>query len=281
MTDIFNPFRISYISCNFFYPFRIIKIHDPMASGSLGVASGMASPVPVVLPMAPLTLGVIPDQTAEVAKPFGFDVPESVTDIEGVSLSASLADGTPLPSWLKFDDKQRSFTGTPSHVTELRISLKGTHPASGQSGKTDFLLKVGSGGSKPFIAGQLPAITATAGLLFTDVIPRSAIADPDGDILSFSLSSEDGKLPEWLHFDPNLMIVSGVPDKEQQLQLKVTGRDKDGHSASTPLQLRVKEGVWVADDLKLLALCLVMEFAAQKRNYSNISNMSIMSLMNV
>ena len=102
---------------------------------------------------------------------------------------------------------------------------------------------MGSGGSKPFIAGQLPAITATAGQLFTDVIPRSVIADPDGDILAFSLSSEDGKLPEWLHFDPNLMTVSGVPDKEQQLRLKVTGRDKDGHSASTPLQLQVKEGV--------------------------------------
>ena len=190
-----------------------------------------------------LTLGQLPDQTAEVAKPFGFDVPESVTDIEGVSLSASLADGTPLPSWLKFDDKQRSFTGTPSHVSDLRISLKGTHPVSGQSAKTDFLLKVGPGPSKPFLANQLPAITATAGQLFTDVIPRSAVADPDGDILAFSLSSEDGKLPEWLHFDPNLMIVSGVPDKEQQLQLKVTARDKDGHSASTPLQLRVKEGV--------------------------------------
>ena len=38
------------------------------------------------------------------------------------------------------------------------------------------------------------------------------------------------------------MIVSGVPDKEQKLELTVTGRDTDGHSASTPLQLQVQQG---------------------------------------
>jgi hypothetical protein len=41
------------------------------------------------------------------------------------------------------------------------------------------------------------------------------------------------------------MIVSGVPDKEQQLELTVTGKDKDGHFASTPLQLRVQEGIFL------------------------------------
>ena len=189
----------------------------------------------------PLSLGVVPDQTAEVAKPFGFQVPEGVTTDTGVSFTASLADGSPLPSWLKFDTKQMSFTGTPSQETELGISLKGTHASSGRSAKTGFLLKVGSGGFKPFIAGHLPGITATAGQLFKESIPRSVISDPDGDILAFSLSSEAGKLPDWLHFDPNLMIVSGVPDKEQKLELSVTGRDTDGHSASTPLQLRVQE----------------------------------------
>ena len=192
--------------------------------------------------LGPLTLGSVPDQSAEVAKPFGFQVPEGVTTDTGVSFTASLADGSPLPSWLKFDTKQMSFTGTPSKETELGISLKGTHSSSGRSAKTGFLLKVGSGGFKPFIAGHLPRITATAGQLFTESIPRSVISDPDGDILAFSLSSQEGKLPDWLHFDPNLMIVSGVPDKEQQLELTVTGRDNDGHSASTPLQLQVQGG---------------------------------------
>ena len=35
--------------------------------------------------LGPLSLGVVPDQTAEVAKPFGFQVPEGVTTDTGVS----------------------------------------------------------------------------------------------------------------------------------------------------------------------------------------------------
>ena len=50
------------------------------------------------------------------------------------------------------------------------------------------------------------------------------------------------KLPNWLHFDPNVMTVSGIPNKEENVELLLTGTDKDGHSASTPLQVRVKEG---------------------------------------
>ena len=38
------------------------------------------------------------------------------------------------------------------------------------------------------------------------------------------------------------MTVSGIPNKEQNVELLLTGTDKDGHSASTPLQVRVKEG---------------------------------------
>ena len=191
--------------------------------------------------LKPLTLGLVPDQSAEVAKPFGFQVPDAVTSgAEGVSLSASLADGSPLPSWLKFDPDRKSFTGTPSQETELGITLKGTHSTSGRSAKTGFVLKVGSGGGKPFITSSLPGITATAGQLLTEGLPRSSITDPDGDILTFSLSGRDGKLPNWLHFDPNVMTVSGIPNKEENVVLLLTGTDKDGHSASTPLQVRVK-----------------------------------------
>ena len=103
-------------------------------SGSEGPTSGTSS-----ASLGPLSLGVVPDQTAEVAKPFGFQVPEGVTTDTGVSFTASLADGSPLPSWLKFDTKQMSFTGTPSQETELGISLKGTHSSSGRSAKTGFL----------------------------------------------------------------------------------------------------------------------------------------------
>ena len=214
-----------------------------ITSGSGKDGGGVSDASGIDESLKPLTLGLIPDQSAEVAKPFGFQVPDGVTSgAEGVSLSASLADGSPLPSWLKFDPDRKSFTGTPSQETELSITLKGTHSTSGRSGKTGFVLKVGSGAGKPFTTSSLPGITATAGQLLTEGLPRSSITDPDGDILTFSLSGRDGKLPNWLHFDPNVMTVSGIPNKEQNVELLLTGTDKNGHSASTPLQVSVKKG---------------------------------------
>ena len=214
-----------------------------ITSGSGKDGGGVSDASGIDESLKPLTLGLVPDQNAEVAKPFGFQVPDGVTSgAEGVSLSASLADGSPLPSWLKFDPDRKSFTGTPSQETELGITLKGTHSTSGRSGKTGFVLKVGSGAGKPFITSSLPGITATAGQLLIEGLPRSSITDPDGDILTFSLSGRDGQLPNWLHFDPNVMTVSGIPNKEENVELLLTGTDQDGHSASTPLQVSVKKG---------------------------------------
>eukprot|EP00438_Fugacium_kawagutii_P007343 Skav219310 [mRNA] locus=scaffold1152:78144:81207:- [translate_table: standard] len=190
------------------------------------------APNPAAIDASPVALGV-PDQTAEVAQPFEFRVPEMVP----TDLDASLADGSPLPSWLTFDPRKGSFTGTAPHATELGISIKGTS-ASKQSATT-FLLKVGSGGGKPFVSGRLPQITATAGELFTATLPR-VFTDPGGDMLSLSLSLEKGgALPDWLRFDPNVMLLSGVPDKEQDMQLSLTATNADGHSISTPLKLLV------------------------------------------
>ena len=104
--------------------------------GGVSDASGMDES------LKPLTLGLVPDQSAEVAKPFEFQVPDGVTyGAEGVSLSASLADGSPLPSWLKFDPDGKSFTGIPSNVTDLQILLKGKDRHN-QSAKNSFSLKV-------------------------------------------------------------------------------------------------------------------------------------------
>eukprot|EP00438_Fugacium_kawagutii_P007344 Skav219311 [mRNA] locus=scaffold1152:97893:98486:- [translate_table: standard] len=190
------------------------------------------------------------DQTAEAAQPLELRVPTTVA-AAGLDLEASLVDGSPLPSWLTFHPGTRSFSGTPPHATELGISIKGTS-ASKQSAETTFLLKVGSGGGKPFVSGRLPDITATAGLLFTASLPR-VIIDPDGDLLSFSLSLEGGALPGWLRFDPNVLLLSGVPERQQDLRLRLTAMDNDGHTASTSVKLHVTKGDW-ADESWLIMI---------------------------
>ncbi|CAJ1370996.1 unnamed protein product [Effrenium voratum] len=102
------------------------------------------------MPMAPVP--------ATVKTPFEYDVPLAVfSDPDGgpLTLSAFLADGKPLPSWLSFDSKQWSFSGTPPKQDQLHIFVKaldpqGSLPAGGEG--ASIQTQPGSSGAQPFAA---------------------------------------------------------------------------------------------------------------------------------
>lgn len=85
-----------------------------------------------VLPVddAPLVANPIPDQSATERLPFLLQLPaNTITDPDLGSVvvySATLADGTPLPSWLAFDPATRTFSGTPGSpdtgIIEIRVT---------------------------------------------------------------------------------------------------------------------------------------------------------------
>ncbi|CAK9093698.1 unnamed protein product [Durusdinium trenchii] len=218
---------------------HVVRETSPTAASQARPSIGVGPP------QAPLIAQLIPDQYAQVAAPFALQLARNVVvNPSGgpVSLTATMLDVSPLPNWLTFDPAQQRFTGTPSDETELRISLVGTSH-DGLSASTGFLLKVGSGGSSPFVTGLLPDITVLGGQALTQAIPRTVISDPDGDFLTFTLSdATGGALPSWLEFNPQSMLLSGAaPQTDQEVHLLVTGSDKDGHSASTPLRIHVKQ----------------------------------------
>lgn len=93
-----------------------------------------ADPVLAAPPVAPAAIESVP---------FSFTLPDGTfTDSDGDTLtySATLADGSPLPTWLHFDPLTRSFSGTPSGVDIGDLSIKvtasdgGYHPASATFG---------------------------------------------------------------------------------------------------------------------------------------------------
>ncbi|HNO86690.1 MAG TPA: putative Ig domain-containing protein, partial [Rhodocyclaceae bacterium] len=62
---------------------------------------------------APTLAHPIPDQSFAGTGPWSFTVPANTfadADQDGLSLSATLADGSPLPAWLSFDPATRSFS---------------------------------------------------------------------------------------------------------------------------------------------------------------------------
>lgn len=88
----------------------------------------------------------IDDQTVTAEKGFTFTVPNGTfADDNIVGYSATLSDGTALPSWLKFDAASKTFTGTPGagQVGSLEIKVTATD-ASGGTGSDTFKLTIGA-----------------------------------------------------------------------------------------------------------------------------------------
>ncbi|CTQ47573.1 putative Ig domain-containing protein [Roseibium aggregatum] len=75
----------------------------------------------------PVVASLIADQSIPEGTAWGFTVPaDTFNDADGdvLSFSATLSDGSPLPSWLSFDASTKTFSGTPPQNTAGTLSLK-------------------------------------------------------------------------------------------------------------------------------------------------------------
>ncbi|MEJ6486264.1 Calx-beta domain-containing protein [Nostoc punctiforme UO1] len=76
----------------------------------------------------PILAVAIADQTASSNTPFSFNVPTNTfSDLDAgdsLSYTATLENGSPLPSWLTFNAANLSFTGTPSLVDIGTLNIK-------------------------------------------------------------------------------------------------------------------------------------------------------------
>ncbi len=97
----------------------------------------------------PAVSAAIADQRFELGVPASFQIAKNAfSDVESqasLTYSATLADGSALPSWLTFDGESRTFSGVPSAgdagVLVLRVTAT---DAGGQTAADEFLLDVGT-----------------------------------------------------------------------------------------------------------------------------------------
>lgn len=84
----------------------------------------------------------------------------------------------------------------------------------------------------PIVATPLSDLTASEDAPFSFTIPDGAFADPDGDVLTYTIQMENGlPLPSWLTFDPQTRTLSGTPSQSDVGQLKIVVTASDGRSA--------------------------------------------------
>ncbi|PPC75431.1 hypothetical protein C4K68_20610, partial [Pokkaliibacter plantistimulans] len=159
----------------------------------------------------------ITDQAASEDSAFRFTVPAGTfSDVDtgdSLTLSATLADGSALPSWLSFDASTGTFSGTPDNgdVGVISITVTATD-TSGAAVSSSFSLTVANVNDAP-TAGVISAQSATEDSSFSFTVPAATFSDVDaGDSLTLSATLADGSaLPSWLSFDASTGTFSGTP----------------------------------------------------------------------
>ncbi|MCW2475287.1 putative Ig domain-containing protein [Candidatus Symbiopectobacterium sp. NZEC151] len=193
---------------------------------------------------APVVSATIPPQSVAQDGGFTFTVPAGTfTDPDGdtLTLSATLADGSPLPSWLSFNPATGTFSGTPGNGDVGNLSIKVTANDGDASVSTTFGLTVTNVNDAPVVSGTIPPQSVAQDGSFTFTVPAGTFSDPDGDTLTLSATLADGSpLPSWLSFNPATGTFSGTPGNGDvgNLSIKVTANDGDA-SVSTTFGLTV------------------------------------------
>ena len=215
------------------------------ADGSTASLADLLSPT---INHAPTLATPLVDQTVPEDAPFSVAVPANTfadQDAGAVlTLSASLADGSVLPSWLSFNATTQTFTGIADDAQVGTLDVRVTATDTGTLSVSDvFTFTIQNVNEAPTVAAPLVDQQATQGTLFTVVVPTSTFADVDaGDTLTYSATRADGAaLPTWLTFNPSTRTFSGTPQGSDlgTLDVRVTATDAGTLSATDVFALAV------------------------------------------
>lgn len=159
---------------------------------------------------------------------------------EKLTLSATLADGSALPTGLTFNAASAKFSGT-APITPETLGLKVTATdASGLSVSETFSATVQAGA--PTLAHQTANQIWTAGSAMRFLLPSNTFADPQGAALSYAAFETSGpEATNWLHFAAGLAAFTGlVPDGlSGTIGIKVVATNANGLSSSESFGLTV------------------------------------------
>ena len=190
----------------------------------------------------------VADQIIDEDSAFSLVVPItnfSDADNDPITLSAQLADGSALPSWLTFDDTTGTFSGTPGQadvgVLTVRITAS---DGRGGSVSDDFSITINNVNDVPTVETPITDQTTFYDDAYNFVLPATTFSDEDGDMLSLSARLANGDpLPTWLSFDELTGTFSGTPTSADQdiLQVEVFADDGNGGLISDIFELSVEE----------------------------------------
>ncbi|NWG32640.1 MAG: putative Ig domain-containing protein, partial [Rhodocyclaceae bacterium] len=93
----------------------------------------------------------------------------------------------------------------------------------------------------PALLNPLPDLQVALGMPFAFAIPAGSFTDPDGEAITYSVSSANGEgWPSWLTFTPTTGVFSATPPVQGVFNIKVTATDAEGLSVSDEFAIDVR-----------------------------------------
>jgi Ca2+-binding RTX toxin-like protein len=181
------------------------------------------------------------DQVVPVGKAWSAALPRGMfTDVDSASLTyaAALANGDPLPSWLRFDAATQTFSGVApkswNGSTDVRIT------ATDGDLSTSETFHLGDG--RPILTADLQDQGVHAGTAWSYRLAKGSFVDGNGEGLAYSAKLADGSaLPGWLKFDAATQTFSGTPPKSFKGSLDVLVTASDGKLKASDV-FRINQG---------------------------------------
>jgi len=211
---------------------------------------------------APITAVALGDATVAEDTPFTIEIPAGTfTDVDGdaLNLSATLANGDPLPDWIAFDGSR--FTGTPPANFNGSIALRVVASDGMLNAQSNFTLTVTPVNDAPYVAIGLSDRHSAEDMAVDLLLPAGAFADIDSPVLTLSATLADGSaLPDWLSFDAGARRFTGQPpaDFNGAFTIRVTASDGT-LEASDDFVLTIDP----VNDAPIVALALVDRASAE------------------
>jgi large repetitive protein len=210
---------------------------------TLNIASGNNAPIVAV---------AMPNQTSAEDAPIAFTVPAGTfTDVETatLALTATLGDGSPLPTWLTFNATTGQFSGTPPQDFNGTINLKVTATDAGNlSVSSPFLLTLTP-------VNDVPVAPAAQSITTNEDVATAAIAigatDADTDPLSYSIKAGAGPSLGAVTFNQSAGTFTYTPASNANGPDSFTILVTDGHSA--PIEQVVSVTVNAINDAPVTA----------------------------
>ena len=177
----------------------------------------------------PAVANLIPDRTATEDASFTYTVPaDTFTDGDGDVLvySATLANGSQLPSWLSFNPTTRVFSGTPTndHVGTVSVTVTATDTAS-TTGSDTFTITVSNTNDAPTVVGSGVSDQSINEFTQASINVTSFFADVDANT---TLTYTATGLPTGLTMSTAGVITGKAPSVSANTPSTVTVTASDG-----------------------------------------------------